>query len=84
MMARSQKGQLLLHCSGYTFYLPSGYRHLRRRRWYCSTDRPRGCGAFVITEDQKVMSMNNTHNHVIKPSSGNFKNVNISYFDSAA
>ncbi|KAI8421092.1 hypothetical protein MSG28_008203 [Choristoneura fumiferana] len=59
----SQKGQMRLSCAGYTFVLPNHYRRSICKRWYCSTDRPKGCKAFVITKYEEIISINNSHNH---------------------
>ncbi|CAH2040288.1 unnamed protein product, partial [Iphiclides podalirius] len=70
-MTQSQKGRSLLSCSGYTFYLPTAYRQLdgrkSMRRWYCSTNRPRGCTAHIVTKRGAVVVVDNNHNHMPKP-----------------
>ncbi|CAD0200267.1 unnamed protein product [Chrysodeixis includens] len=60
-MVMSRRGKPLLSVQGYTFCKKNEYGY--KVRWVCSTHRTKGCTAKVLTYNNEIIEIMNTHSH---------------------
>lgn len=59
----SQKGKPQIRIGEYTFFIH--FTRKMKTRWACSTHQTKGCKANIYTMDDKILKINNSHNHSI-------------------
>ncbi|VVC90626.1 unnamed protein product [Leptidea sinapis] len=79
----SRRGHTLIMYDGFTFCKQVKRTKvellLKKYRWPCSTHNNKGCNASIMTIDNEIININNTHNHKRRSICGGYRFTRRSY-----